>query len=351
MISDSAVLKMWNKNKNIHSKILIFSQSVLVVISVLTTDQLTLARAPKQLSISMDQTGGSCPQSIALYDGLRLTFQFPSKVRVAVPSHDQMIDIFISGRLIVINPSAERRSDRNQVTLTTELGSHQAFICQFELFNQSELREQNQPFELVRIQDQNALEAIESKALNLLGAYIRKSLSRRSDSKADSVSKNIHNEKITKPEEMISKKGIKLIKSWQQKLAQHSIQNLLQASDFKISSFPPLRAQDHLIYVVVERVIRSQQRLFLRIKLLNRSQGLFELDRVYYESSSQALAKVLWSIDHQEHLLKKVQLQAGEKAQYLSLTAPLDLLQSTKLSFASLDGRVVKIDMSSFSEF
>ncbi|MAD61213.1 MAG: hypothetical protein CMH49_06870 [Myxococcales bacterium] len=342
---------MWNKNKKLHSKALIASQLFLVIISVLTTDQLTLARAPKQLSIPMNQTGGSCPQSIALYDGLRLTFQFPSKVRVAVPSHDQMIDIFISGRLIVINPSAERRSDRNQVTLTTELDSHQAFICQFELFAQSELREQNQPFELVRIQDQNAQEAVESKALNLLGAYIRESLNRRSDSVADSVSKNIQNKKTTQPEEIISKKGIKLIKSWQQKLAQHSIQGLLQASDFKVSSLPPLRAQDHLIYVVIERVIRSQQRLFLRIKLLNRSQNLFELDQIYSESSSQALPSILWSTDNQEQLLKKIQLQAGEKAQYMSLTAPLDLLQSVRLSFASLDGRVVTVDMSSFNEF
>ena len=215
------------------------------------------------------------PQSIALFDGLRLTLQFPSKVRVAVPSHDHMLDIFISGRLIVINPSQKRRTDRKQVTLTTELSSHQAFICQFEVFDQSQLRELNKPLELIRVQSRQAQELIEAEVLELLGAYIE-------HSSHFAINSNEKKTVLTSPNERsnrLSSKSIKRIESWQKKLEQESIQKLLLASDFQVSSLPPLRAQDNLIYIVIERAIRSQKHLFLRVKLRNRSQVCLNLSR------------------------------------------------------------------------
>lgn len=343
------MLKTWNKPK--HSTACLFhSQLLLAIVLLLITWQLSFAKAPKQLSVPMDQSGGSCPQSIALYDGLRLTLQFPSKVRVAVPSHDQMIDIFISGRLIVINPSSKRRVDRNQVTLTTELSSHQAFICKFELFTQSQLREQGKPVELIRIQSRQTQEILEIEALNLLGAYLEDNLTQKTGARLGSESRKPRNQKPNAAKKTWSPRSLKLLESWQKRVAQHSIHKLLVAPDFQVSSQPPLRAQDHLIYVVIERIIRSQQRLFLRIKLYNRSQAVFELDRVYYDSSTQLIPQHLWSIDSQKQAIKSLRIKAGGQAQYLTLTAPLDLLRAT-LSFASLDERVVKVDMTSFSEF
>ena len=129
-----------------------------------------------------------------------------------------------------------------------------------------------------------------------------------------------------------------------------SIQNLLLASDFQVSSPTPLRAQENLIYIVVERAIRSQQHLFLRVKLRNRSQATFELKQVQYSSSSLGLPNVLWSIADQNQPSHQVLLKAGEEARYLSLKAPLDLLSSV-LSFTSTDGRSVKVDMRAFNEF
>lgn len=307
-------------------------------------------QAPRQLNVLIDKTGGSCPQSIAIFDGLRLTLQFPSKVRVAVPSHDHMLDIFISGRLIVINPSQKRRKDRQQVTLTTELSSHQAFICQFEIFDQTQLREHNKPLELIRVQNRQAQELIEAEAIELLSNYIERSSQFTFNSNKNSQKKN---PLLTSPNELstrLSSQSIKRIESWQKKLEQESIQKLLLASDFQVSSLPPLRAQENLIYIVIERVIRSQQNVFLRVKLRNRSQAMFELKQVKYSSSSLDLPNVLWSVTDQNQLIRQVLLKADEEAKYLSLKAPLDLLDSI-LSFISTDGRSIQVDMRAFNEF
>ena len=167
----------------------------------------------------MDQTGGSCPQSLALFDGLRLTLQFPSEVRVAVPSHDHMLDIFISGHLIVINPSQERRKDRQLVTLTAELSSHQAFICQFEILNQLQPKGHERPLELLRVQNRQAQELIETEALNLLNSYIERSsqftISLHDD---DTKKKTLNMKGSSELTNRLSPKSIKLIESWRKRV-------------------------------------------------------------------------------------------------------------------------------------
>ena len=77
---------------------------------------------------------------------------------------------------------------------------------------------------------------------------------------------------------------------------------------------------------------------------------MFELKQVQYSSSSLGLPTILWSVTDQNQLTRQVLLKAGEKAKYLSLKAPLDLLDSM-LSFISTDGRSIQVDMRAFNEF
>lgn len=315
--------------------------------------QHTFAQAPKQVQFMLGDDGGSCPNSIALYDGLRLTFQFPSKVRVAVPSHDQMIDIFISGRLIVVNPSSNRRSDQSQVTLTTELSSHQAFICKFTLFDQQALREHDQPIELIRVQSQQGQKRIESEALELLAMYMKQSaLSSQTQTQSSSTLSPFLSKQA------LSKQAQVFIASWQANIEQQHIQRLMTARDFELSANRPVRAQEHLIYVVIERVIRAHHLLHLRVKLQNHSQKNFELYQVYSQpkniNKSSTLPTFptasLWSINQPNQIVKTLNLKAGDGAHYLSLSAPQSVLKDSLLIFRSTDGRSIHIDMSEFDE-
>ena len=233
---------------------------------------------------------------------------------------------------------------------SAELNSHQAFICQFEIFDQSHLRKHQQPLELMRIQSRQAQELVEAEALDLLNAYIERSSQFAFDKNKRPKKKALVLTSLSELKNRLSSKSIETIESWKKKLEQESIQKMLLASDFQVSSKPPLRAQENLIYIIIERVIRSQQHLFLRIKLKNRSQAMFELKQVQYSSSSPSLPNILWSNADTGQLISQVRLNAGEEAKYLSLKAPLDLLNYILL-FTSTDGRSIQVDMRAFNEF
>ena len=107
-------------------------------------------KPPHQLTFSISTQEGSCDRSIALYQGERITLKFPQKVQVSVPSHDQLVKLFISGRLVVVNPLTRRlpqdtsRSGFPAVSVTTELVSGETFICRFEILPRINLREGDQ---------------------------------------------------------------------------------------------------------------------------------------------------------------------------------------------------------------
>jgi hypothetical protein len=303
---------------------------IICLITDLIVFDFSYAKPPHQLEFLLSDSEGACQQSIALYEGSRLTMQFPNKVRVAVPSQDQLLDIFISGSLIVINPTQGRIQTQNKVSLTAELNNGRAFICTFDLFPKRALRESSAPVELIRVKSSNQLRKIESDSIDLLIKHLTLSTQQDQASHSPHLATVVH--------------------QWTQRVIDQSRHSLMSAEDFQISSLTPVRAQSHLIYLIVERVIRAQQTLYLRISLQNRSQETFHLRQIHYVPKGSTKAHILWGMEQIDHPLKDVIVQADDPPILIGLSAPLSLLSGSPLYFTSADGRIVALHMQSFSE-
>lgn len=287
------------------------------------------AKPPHQLEFYVDDTGGACHQSIALYDGLRLTMQFPHPVRVAVPSHDQVVDLFISGTLIVLSPNQNRAQTQHKISVTAELDNGHAFICTFDLFTRAQLREKSAPVELIRIRSKSQRHQIQSTAIHLLSEYLAH-----------------HTHKSITQSSALSA----IIETWANKISEQAKLDLMSTTHFHVSSPIPVRAQKHLIYVTIERVIRSDTALYLRVRLHNRSQTAFQLKKIYFFPKGQDKAQMLWPTEHNMASRSAISIEAGRHPQVISLSAPISILNDSPIYFTSVDGRSIPVIMSTFSE-
>ena len=304
---------------------------LLFVLSITQTIDLRVVQAqpPHQLEFWLDDGGGACNQNIALYDGLRLTMQFPDPVRVAVPSHDQVVDLFISGTLIVLSPHRDRIHQQQKISMTAQLKSGHAFICTFDILPKRLLRDHSTPVELIRVRSKTQLRQAQSTAFHLLSDYL-----------------SSQSHPSTPPSTALST----LIDQWTDRINEYSRLDLLSADDFKVSSSTPVRAQKHLIYVTIDRIIRSRKMLYIRILLHNRSQAVFQLKKVHYFPKGQAISKVLWPPEDSHQLTTPAVVEAKRQPQVISLSAPTTLLTESPLYFTGIDGRSIPVMMDSFEE-
>ncbi len=350
MTSASVVPKTLLSHKSINFT------SLLIVwgfICAILPHQQALAIPPRQLELMIDQKGGSCPQPVALYQGRRLIIQLPEEIRVAIPSRDHLLEVFISGRMVVVNPqrldpTALKARGVSSVSLTVELTSGQTFICALDVLPIPELREPLTPIELIRVQAQRSQQRIESASIDLLNKYlshgdIPHQLSNPSSSKEEAP--HLQNR----------------VRSWRKKTVDQAFTRLLSAEDFKVSDHTPVRAQQHFIYLTIERVIRAQQRAFLRVKLHNRSQTQLSLSRVYYYPRGEAKSVTVWasstdeySGNQENHEIRSTAppylFEVDSPPRWLGLIVPLEIVKGAPLHFESSDGRTVSIELSDFSE-
>lgn len=303
---------------------------IICFITDLIVFDFSYAKPPHQLEFLLSDSEGACQQSVALYEGSRLTMQFPNKVRVAVPSQDQLLDIFISGSLIVINPTQGRIQAQNKVSLTAELNNGRAFICTFDLFPKRALRESSAPVELIRVKSSNQLRKAESDSIDLLIKHLDPSTQQDQNTHSPHLAMAVH--------------------QWNQRVIDQSRYSLMSAEDFQISSLTPVRAQSHLIYLIVERVIRAQQTLYLRVSLQNRSQETFYLRQIHYFPKGSVKSRILWGMGQVDQHPKTVSVQANDPPILIGLSAPLSLLSGSPLYFTSINGRTIALHMQSFSE-
>ena len=305
---------------------------------------LTHATPIKEVEFVLAPSGGACTQTIALYEDTRLTIQFPQAVRVAIPSVDDSLELFINESLIVISPKKDLFNHhstppspshfKKTVSITTELQSGQAFLCTFDLFPKSILKDQTQNIELIRIRYQSQDEKVESKAIRLLNRYMSNLIDHDVLKLKDFAQTSPHlHQRITQ---------------WRNEISTNAISTFLNAPDFKVSSLPKLRAQNHLIYINIERAIKSNDMLYLRVSLQNRSQAQFTLKTI----SAQPLNRdeketLLWSKQVGQSPL---QLRVGHAPTLMSLQLPYPLAKNCLLHFQSSNGRQVSLDLTQFTE-
>ena len=320
----------------------------LVVLFLNTISISSLAKPPKVLNLTMSRQSGSCHSSIALYEGARIIMQLPHAVRVAIPSKDHLVDIFVSEQLVVLHPSAQHRSHTHKipetVSLTLELSTGATFICSFELFKRNELLDPTSLIELIKVHAADELRQAESAAIDLLQGALTRDLS--------NTPKTDISEASTKSLTSLNK----MIISWRKRLKRQIIENMLMADDFKVSSITPLRAQEHLIYITIERAITAQKELSFRAILHNRSQAPFELSRVYFFERASAQPSEVWPRRLQDVMSdtlndqSKVVLISGQSPLKLAFTAPITALTGSPLYFESRDGRTIAVQLSQLTE-
>lgn len=297
--------------------------------------------SPRQLTFSISAQEGSCDRSVALYQGERLTLKFPQKVQVSVPSQDQLVKLFISGRLVVISPldtphtEGQKRLKFPSLSVTTELLSGETFICRFTILSRNRLREGDQPVELIRVISAHAERRREDEAIKLiqerLTAHNQTSGTRRGHHITDHTRLD------------------RLLKHWRKRISEETMQQVFGASHLTISSATPLRAQEHLIYVTIERVMVSQDRVYLRMSLRNHSQERFNLHRIFYIPPDESRAMTLWSLSlssdgHQ------VSLPPNGRARVMVIESAINILRSKRLVFEGEDHREVSLDLSELDE-
>lgn len=317
----------------------------LIIMSVLTgiSFQIAAAKPPRQVEILMTKDGGACESPIALYEGERMILQLPSEVRVAIPSKDGLIDVFLSEQMVVVNPtshSLRKEQDERRVTLTFELASGATFICTFELLSRAELLDPHATIELIKVRKTNERLNAERSAIELIERALHED---RSDRKGEST-------------QLQSTPLNEILSSWRDRVKDQALQELLSAHDFRVSSSTPLRAQDHLIYVTIERAIISRSQLYLRARLQNRSQDPFELISIYYFIGGSSNKIQIWPRETLDSAPEKLSRQLtssltrGTAPIYLGLISPLNALSSSGLYFEASDGRTVKVKISELTE-
>lgn len=284
--------------------------------------------AAAQLHFSLSHRHGSCDRPVPLMREQRITLHFPRPVRVALTSSEAELSIFISGRLVVVH--ALSRSEKGAldapsvVSVTTELESGESFICQFSLTQTSQPQEQR-PIELIRVSDQSWIDRTKKQVLEELKAI----LSGRSS--------------------MADKEVSQALEEWRKQERSLALLSIMGAPDLQISDHTPLRAQDHLIYVTLERAIIAQQELVVRFSLHNRSQDEFALKQVEYIPAPDAQPISMWSQRIDDSPTPMILKPNGER-QLLSLAVPRAALFNGEIQFISTDGRKVHLELTSLEE-
>ena len=313
--------------------------SLLVLSVVFMPEAWSQGKSPQQLTFSISAQEGSCDRSVALYQGERITLKFPQKVQVSVPGHDRLVKLFISGRLVVVTPLSQQPPGRSRsgfpaVSVTTELVSGETFICRFDILPRVNLREGDQPVELIRVISVQEERRREDEAITLIQSRLQRLRQNYPESQVDSHQYSRLDQ---------------LLQHWQKQVSQDAIHKVFGSPHLILSSPTPLRAQEHLIYITIERVMVSNDLVYLRIGLRNHSQERFVLHRIFYIPPDEKRAMTLWT---PSHLPDGATISAPPNGQekLLVLTAPLHILQSQKLVFEGEDRRNISIDISAINE-
>ena len=318
---------------------------VLIIIALFFTsarvsDGWSQGRSPQQLTFSISAQEGSCDRSVALYQGERITLKFPQKVQVSVPSQDQLVKLFISGRLVVISPLVQPQPHTQStsgfpaLSITTELVSGETFICRFEVLPRGHLLEGDKPVELIRIISAREERRQEDEAISL----IQRRLKRLRQPQSEPRDTNDNYARLDR-----------LLEHWQKQHSRDVIHQVFGASKLMLSSPTPLRAQENLIYITIERVMLSNEQAYLRVSLRNHSQERFNLHRVSYIPPDQSSSITLWT-SSQVREGERISAPPNGQEQVLVLQGPINLLKSESLIFEEEGQRDVSINLSMMTE-
>ena len=317
----------------------------LICTSSLAEDQTTEKRTSTQLTYLISERDGSCAQPVILKRGNRVTLNFPSPVRVSVPSRDQRVNLFISGRLVVVSAMgsashagerSHKRTERSaQVSVTTELKSGETFICDFVIPSRdAKLHESS--IKLIRVLSAETERLRERDAVRLIKQ--RMSVLRSSDDQTQHSSYQELDQAL---------------KTWRELAMAESLHQALGSNHFQVSDPRPLRAQEHLIYITLERVIISETRIYLRALLRNHSQDTFELKEVFYTRADRAQPVVIWRRDQRSesrNVFTPLSVPADAQSYPMLLTAQRELLTSDALVFVGDRGRDITLKLEAFDE-
>ena len=318
----------------------------LVSLTSLAQDQTTEGRKSAQLTYLISERDGACAQPVILKRGDRVTLNFPSPVRVSVPSRDQRVNLFISGRLVVVSAAtsaghAAKRSHKRtegsaQVSVTTELKSGETFICDFVIPSSDDQRHRERSIKLIRVLSAETERLRERDAVRLIKQ--RMNVLRSSDDQTQHSSYQELDQAL---------------KTWRELAMAESLNQALGSNHFQVSDPRPLRAQEHLIYITLERVIVSETRIYLRALLRNHSQDTFELKKVFYTRADQAQSVVIWRRDQRSDALNiptSLSVPADAESYPILLTAQREFLTSDELVFVGDRDRDITLKLEAFDE-
>ena len=334
------------------------------------------AQGSQELTFSLSEYGGSCDQPIALYRGERLTIKFPREVLVSVPSHDDVVKIFISGRLAVMsavslkNTRAKPTREVSRLSVTTELKGGETFICRFDVLASHLLRDAHQKVDLIRVIPADRERDRQRNAVALVAERLRALTAQERTPSIDSNADLASTDQKTNAETSTTRLGRsrsapklnapldQLLTQWRHVLRRRAIEDLLSAENLLISHPTPLRAQADLIYVTLERALVSGDDAFLRVELRNRASDDFKLHRVSYRTPKMMRPKTLWPLgtqsqigrDLEEESIEAWVVRADGRTHRRIIKAPLEIFNNGELTFQGEGKRSVTLSLPPLDE-
>lgn len=231
-----------------------------------------------------------CERPLPLRVGRQLIFELPYEVKVAAPSAQGLVEVHIAPQLVVVRALESGWGAQAHVGLSLVFQQGGTLYC--------ELTAPRDPSEItpalvhVRRATQRAKMLREAVSLidHHLNHHLNKDLSKDFNKRLKGSQAPL-TELESAVEVELQDKLSALKRSWQAE----SLLKSLSRQPLTLSQRPPLRAQEHLIYLTLTQRFWLGGQVWLRASLINRSQPTFELESLLLRRAGSADERLVTS--------------------------------------------------------